>query len=75
MDPEQTLLLNCPKCDIPIDVKVNDCVEGREFACAICGEVICFQFPPEEMERIIQEAMRRQERWLKKEFRLTFGDV
>ena len=71
----ETLLLECPSCSILIDVNIEDCKEGREFQCPICGEMVCFEIPEEQLERTIKEIIRRQQAELKRAFRLSFGDV
>lgn len=65
----------CPKCEILITVLVKDCVEGREFPCPICRKEVCFRFTAEEMEQKIEMAKKNQERALRRQFPLAFGDV
>jgi hypothetical protein len=71
----ESLVLCCPKCEILITVLVQDCIDGREFPCPICGKPICFKFSAEEMERMIEVAKKNQERALRRQFPLAFGDV
>ncbi|HOE52732.1 MAG TPA: hypothetical protein PKO24_03745 [Methanomassiliicoccales archaeon] len=75
LDAMESLVMCCPRCDILITVMVQDCLEGREFPCPICGEVIAFKFTPEEMEQKLEMAKKNQERALRRQFPLTFGDV
>jgi hypothetical protein len=75
MEIEESLLLDCPKCKIMITVLVSLCKEGTEFPCPICGETISYQFEPGSLDTILEEARKKQERDLKRSFRLTFGDV
>ena len=67
--------MNCPHCEILISIKVQDCAEGREFACPICGKTICINYTPEELEKMIAMAKQNQERALRRSFPLAFGDV
>lgn len=71
----ESLLLSCPKCTILIDVQVEDFRQGNQFPCPICGDTICFVLPPEDKEAIIAEMIVKQQRELKKAFRLAFGDL
>jgi hypothetical protein len=71
----ESLLLGCPKCTILIDVQVEDFRQGREFQCPICCEMIRFDLPAEDKEMIIAEMITKQQRELKKAFRLAFGDL
>ncbi len=73
-DSMDSLMLCCPKCEILITVNREDCVEGREFPCPICGKAISFIFSPEELERMEEIARRNQERVFKRQFPLAFGD-
>jgi len=75
MEEPECLLLACPKCTILIDVKVEDFRQGTEFRCPICGENVCYTLPVEEREQIVAEAIAKQSRELKKQFRLAFGDL
>jgi len=40
----ESLVMCCPKCEILITVLVQDCIDGREFPCPICGKTVCFKF-------------------------------
>lgn len=74
MENEDSLLLDCPKCKIMITVPVSKC-NGTEFPCPICDEHISFYFEPSALAGILEEAKKKQDRDLKRSFRLTFGDV
>ncbi len=74
-DNMESLVMCCPKCEILITVLVQDCIDGREFPCPICGKAICFKFTAEEMERKIELAKKNQETALRRQFPLAFGDV
>ena len=69
-----SLVLCCPVCEILITVKMEDCAEGREFPCPICGKDICFRFTKEELEKLEEIAKRNQERVFRRQFPLAFGD-
>jgi len=56
-------------------VLVQDCIDGREFPCPICGKIISFKFTAEEAEQKIEMAKKNQERALRRQFPLAFGDV
>ncbi|MCX6651103.1 MAG: hypothetical protein NT131_05550 [Methanomassiliicoccales archaeon] len=71
----ESLIMCCPLCEILITVKVQECAEGREFPCPICGKEICFKFTPEELERLIDIAKKNQERAFRRQFPMAFGDV
>lgn len=71
----ESLVMCCPKCEILITVLVQDCIDGREFTCPICGKPVCFKFTPEEVEQRIELAKKNQERALRRQFPLAFGDV
>jgi len=71
----ESLVLCCPKCEILITVLVQDCLDGREFPCPICSKIVCFKFTPEETERMLEIAKKNQERALRRQFPLAFGDV
>jgi hypothetical protein len=71
----ETLLLSCPKCEILIDVRVEDFRQGSEFPCPICGKTVRFELPPEQKETIIAETITKQQKELKRAFRLAFGDI
>lgn len=58
-----------------ITVKVQDLAEGRDFPCPICGNTICFHFSQEELHKMIDIAKKNQERALRRQFPLAFGDV
>ena len=74
METEDSLLLDCPKCKIMITVPVTKC-NGVDFPCPICDEQISFNFEPSALASILEEAKKKQDRELKRSFRLTFGDV
>lgn len=74
-DAVDSFVMSCPHCEILISIKVQDCAEGREFLCSICGKTICINYTPEELEKMIAMAKQNQERALKRSFPLTFGDV
>ncbi|OPY30859.1 MAG: hypothetical protein A4E32_02185 [Methanomassiliicoccales archaeon PtaU1.Bin124] len=74
MESEDSLLLDCPSCNIMITVKVSLC-NGTEFPCPICGDIICFEIDPAAIDSVLDEARKKQERELKRSFRLAFGDV
>jgi hypothetical protein len=71
----ESFVMCCPRCEILITVKVQDCAEGREFPCPICGKTICFHFTQEELDKMIDIAKKNQERALRRSFPLAFGDV
>jgi hypothetical protein len=71
----EAIIMSCPFCEILITIKVQDCAEGREFHCPICGKNVCFKFTPEELDEMIETAKKNQERTLRRQFPLTFGDV
>jgi len=71
----ESLVMCCPKCEILITVMVQDCIDGREFPCPICGKPIRFKFTAEEMEKKVEMAKTNQERALRRQFPLAFGDV
>lgn len=75
MEQEECILLDCPKCSIIISVKVADLFEARDFPCPICADLIRFDFPREELDRIVEENRSKQKRDLKRAFRMSFGDV
>jgi len=56
-------------------VLVQDCIDGREFPCPICGKAVSFKFTAEEVEQKIELAKKNQERALRLQFPLAFGDV
>lgn len=74
-DRMESLVMCCPKCEILITVLVQDCIEGREFPCPICGKMVSFKFSAEELEKRIELAKRNQEHALRRQFPLAFGDV
>jgi len=71
----ESFVMCCPLCEILITVKVQDCAEGREFPCPICGKTICIKYTSEELERMMELAKKNQERALRRQFPLAFGDV
>lgn len=71
----ESILMSCPRCEILISIKVEDCREGREFPCPICGKPVCFKFTDEELEKMLETAKKNQERALRRSFPLAFGDV
>lgn len=74
VDVMDTIVMSCPSCDILISVRVQDCAEGREFPCPICGRTVCFKFTPEELEKLVETARKNQEKALRRSFPLAFGD-
>ncbi len=75
LDIMDTLVMMCPLCEILISIKVQDCVEGQEFPCPICGKTLCFHFTTEELEKMIEVAKKNHERALRRSFPLAFGDI
>ncbi|HNX47477.1 MAG TPA: hypothetical protein P5202_02345 [Methanomassiliicoccales archaeon] len=71
----ESFVMCCPKCEILITVLVQDCIDGREFPCPICGKTIIIKFTAEEAEKKIELAEKNQERVLRRQFPLAFGDV
>jgi uncharacterized Zn finger protein (UPF0148 family) len=71
----ESLVMCCPKCEILITVLIQDCIDGREFPCPICGKVISIKFTAEEAEQKLEMAKKNQERALRRQFPLAFGDV
>jgi len=71
----ESLVMCCPECEILITVLIQDCIDGREFPCPICGKPVSFMFTPEEVEQKMELARKNQERALRRQFPLAFGDV
>lgn len=71
----ESLVMCCPKCEILITVVVQDCLDGREFTCPICRKSVSFKFTPDELEQKLDLAKKNQERALRRQFPLAFGDV
>ena len=71
----ESLVMCCPECESLSTVLVQDCIDGREFPCPICGKTVCFKFTTEEVEQKIELAKKNQERALRRQFPLAFGDV
>ncbi len=69
-----SIVLCCPLCDILITVKVEDCIEGHDFPCPICGKNICFRFTKEELEKMEEITKVNQQRVFRRQFPLAFGD-
>ena len=65
----------CAECEIVITGRIQDCIDGREFPCPICGKPVSFKFTPEEVEQKMELARKNQERALRRQFPLAFGDV
>lgn len=40
MNTNRTSTVNCPKCNYPITIDINELIKGKKFSCGKCNAVI-----------------------------------